>query len=113
MGTIHRDVRPANFFLLEGDEVLLNDWGSAASVGTPVLIEGSPRDVCHPDLIAVCEIAPEPKHDLYSLVASVSDLFITGLKRESRLAFFQEAIGAANAAAHNGVAKAFENTGIQ
>lgn len=107
-----RDVRPANFFLFEIDDVLLNNWGSAASVGTPVLVQGSPEDVCHPNLIGAGEIAPQPKHDSYSLVASVSDLLVPGLKRDSRRAFFQEAIDAANREDHDAVASAFESISV-
>ena len=111
-GAVHRDVRPANFFLLEGDDVLLNDWGSVASIGTPVLVEGSPKEVCHPDLVNVAEIAPVPKHDLYSLVASISDLFTTGLMHDNWQAVFQLTIDAANRTDYDAVTSAFENIGI-
>lgn len=111
-GIVHRDVRPANFFLLEGNEILLNDWGSAASVGTPVLVEGSPEDVCHPELINAPMAAPQPKHDLYSLVASVADLLVPGLQQQNRRATFQEAIDAANCEDYGNVAAAFEKVGV-
>lgn len=111
-GIVHRDVRPANFFLLEGDDVLLNDWGSAAPVGTPVPVEGSPEDVCHPELNNAQRAAPQPKHDLYSLVASVSDLLVPGLQQLNRRAFFREAIDAANREDYDAVARAFEKVGV-
>ena len=48
---IHRDVRFSNILLLDGGDVLLNDWGSStttAANGMHQLLQGSPEPLCPP-----------------------------------------------------------------
>lgn len=106
-GMIHRDVRPANFFLLDNNGVLLNDWGSAANRQVPAMRAGCPDNVCHPDLINAGMTTPLPKHDLYSLVVSVAELMAPGLSRAGLLSTFKAAIDAANCEDYDGVIQAF------
>ena len=76
---IHWDVRFANIFWLpDTDQVLLNDWGASTAGGVSQLVQGCPQPFCHPDLVDAADVVPEPKHDLYSLVASIAYLLGPG-----------------------------------
>lgn len=78
-GLIHRDVRPANFFLAPNGDFLLNDWGCAVdmSVIDTVAYEGCPSPFRL--LRAGC---PRSAHDLYSFVISVYLLYHTDKAEE-------------------------------
>ena len=68
-GYVHRDVRPANFFLFE-NHVLLNDWGAAVERDhTPLTHSGCPPAFCHFDSTKPHHVSPQD--DLYSLVLSI------------------------------------------
>ena len=105
-GIVHRDVRFSNIFLLEDGSVLLNDWGSSARIGVLQEVAGCPDQWRHPELRGVTECAPQPKHDLYSLVVSIGNLVAPGTKDTFRNSVFDKAIVAANMCNYEGVAKA-------
>ena len=110
-GIVHRDVRFANIFLLEeedGDSVLLNDWGSSARMGAPVEVAGCPDPWRHPELRGMTDCAPQPKHDLYSLVVSVGDLVTTGMGEACRNSLLEGVVAAANACDYDGVVHGLE-----
>ena len=94
-GIVHRDVRFANIFLIDGDEILLNDWGASTKGPVPVPVAGCPDRWAHPDLRRVADAVPLPKHDLYSLTSSFGDLVAPGLSKESQINTLKDSFRAA------------------
>lgn len=109
---IHNDVRFANCFLLEDDNVLLNDWGSSSTRGIPVPVQGCPVQLCHPELTTVRTMTPVPKYDLYSLVASTAKLLVPGLREDIRKAIFRDAFDAAEKEDYEGASDALRKIGV-
>ena len=95
-GIIHRDVRFANIFhLATDDSVLLNDWGSSIRSVRLELVAGCPDQWAHPDIRGVTEAVPLPKHDLYSMIASLGELIAPGLSSDTRNSLLGDAFQAA------------------
>merc|ERR1711935_639399 len=104
-----RDVRFANIFLLEDDQVLLNDWGASTTAGSVQLLAGCPERFCHNDLVGVTEASPEAKHDLYSLVMSTACLLLPGMSDTGYLRHLEAAFNAAERVDYKGVWQAFQS----
>ena len=100
---VHRDVCFANILLLDDDSVLLNDWGSLANTGDCQPVAGCPEPLNHPELHHGAELAPHPKHDLYSLVQSIVALVSPRVILEARTENFKLAIDAANRCNYMGI----------
>merc|ERR1712176_280867 len=104
---IHRDVRFANIFLLEDDQVLLNDWGASTSAGSLQLVAGCPPPFCHNDLVDVAEASQEAKHDLYSLVMYTAHLLLPGMSDTCYPKHLGAAFDAAERVDYKGILRAF------
>jgi Protein kinase domain len=95
-GIIHRDVRVSNIFCLDEKQVLLNDWGSSATIGgEPFSYAGAPEPHIHPQIPLADMYDPAAKHDLYAMVSSVAQLLAPGVNIEARRLMFKEAFDAA------------------
>ena len=104
---VHRDVRFANMFLLPGDRILLNDWGSSTEGGSVQLVAGCPDPFCHKDLVGVTDAVPEPKHDLYSLVVSAARWLLPGMSDAGHAQTLAAAFLAAEQLEYNKIAQVF------
>ena len=96
-GIIHRDVRVSNIFWLSDQEVLLNDWGASVLNNEATLYAGAPSPHIHPEIPRSDMYLPSARHDLYSLVSSLSLLLMPGVGDKSRRKFIDGAFQAANA----------------
>jgi hypothetical protein len=112
-GIIHRDVRFSNMFILEDGNALLNDWGSATSVGEPVPVEGCPKPFRHPELQEGEIMAPLPKHDLYSLVAATAALVMPGIASDAHRTIFGLAFQAAEDSNYDECVRALQLAGVR
>ena len=95
-------------FLLQDDQVLLNDWGASTNAGSVQLVAGCPPPFCHNDLVGVADASPEPKHDLYSLVMSAAHLLLPGMSDTCYTCHLVAAFDAADRVDYEGVWRAFE-----
>eukprot|EP00545_Synedropsis_sp_CCMP1620_P000625 CAMPEP_0119002848 /NCGR_PEP_ID=MMETSP1176-20130426/175_1 /TAXON_ID=265551 /ORGANISM="Synedropsis recta cf, Strain CCMP1620" /LENGTH=536 /DNA_ID=CAMNT_0006954379 /DNA_START=137 /DNA_END=1747 /DNA_ORIENTATION=- len=103
-GIIHRDVRIANIFYLNTEQVLLNDWGSSVTAGEAVLYAGAPEPHIHPEIEMTDLYSPVAKHDLHALVSSFVLLLSPGVNVGSRKLLFKEAFEAAETCDYAGIA---------
>ena len=67
---VHRDVRPANFFWVDSDNILLNDWADTVQMGSVVHHEGTPLCYSMPGIDLKESYAASAQQDLYSFVLS-------------------------------------------
>eukprot|EP00300_Choanocystis_sp_HF-7_P036104 c5121_g1_i2.p1 GENE.c5121_g1_i2~~c5121_g1_i2.p1 ORF type:complete len:453 (+),score=61.61 c5121_g1_i2:396-1754(+) len=108
---VHWDVRFSNILQLN-ESVLLNDWGSLVQAGVETLVRGCPESLRHPELNEKPACAPHPRHDLYSLVMSIAELFEPGYPIAKRKLHYKDALEAAHHGLYSGVLVALESIGI-
>eukprot|EP01059_Diplonema_ambulator_P037563 TRINITY_DN99_c0_g1_i2.p1 TRINITY_DN99_c0_g1~~TRINITY_DN99_c0_g1_i2.p1 ORF type:complete len:659 (+),score=90.46 TRINITY_DN99_c0_g1_i2:50-2026(+) len=77
-GYVHRDVRPTNFYLLDGEKVVLGDWVDAVPLGETVGHAGVRLAYLPPQLREVETYIATPKQDFYSFVLSCWELTAFG-----------------------------------
>jgi serine/threonine protein kinase len=99
-GIIHRDLKPDNVMIGRYGEVLLMDWGLAASVGSPrahrlgpsTVFAGTPAYM--PPEVAACEVDKIGKASDIYLLGGILYEVVTGLKPHGGAQVF-ECLGAA------------------